>query len=509
MPPALKHREHQVLTLLVTGMAGPAIATRLGLSAETVRWYTKQLYRALGVNSRAAAIHAAHAHGLLDTPVHASPAAPVARSDIHFVDSGGVQIAWQCVGEGPVDILLIQGMFSHLDAWWELPEFTTFAEHIGRAARLILFDKRGTGVSDRQVGANTLEQTVNDAIAVLDAAGSRRTFVFGASDGGAAAILLSSMRPERVRGLALFGTSAHFAGHRIEAPWRRHVVQPGITPSPRVADAPWTDDFPLALFAPSRAQHNLYRAWWPRFLRASASAAVAAAQVRINLAIDIRSMLPSIDTPTLVMHRRDDRVVPVAAGRLLAERMPRARWCELAGRDHAFFIDGDEIARTLIAWLQDPDSSADVQSFIGVVLAMGGAHDALSDDVRAVVSRAAPRFVRQSDRGWTAVFDAPTPALRCARALRDLGRGRVQGIALHVGACGLADGAPVGTTVARALDTAALAQSGDVLVTTTLRDILAGADVALRAHAIEAAPDASVPDAADARVAATVWLLDD
>lgn len=490
--PALKSRELQILRLLAQDLSAPAVAAKLGLTAETVRWYTKQLYKALDVNSRAAAIRCAMEHGLLDTAIAPSVApAPVARSPVRFVEREGVSIAYQVVGDGPVDVLLIPGIFSQVDLWWELPEYAAYLERLGRAARVILFDKRGSGASDRDHGASTIEHTVNDACAVLDAVGSRRAFVYGTSDGGAASLLLASMRPERVRGLITFGVSACFRAHDIVVPWRERVMHPERA---RPSGSAWTDDFPLEVFLPSRAAVNRHRDWWPRFLRASSGPSLVVQQIRANLDIDLRALAPSITTRTLLLHRAGDRVVPVSAAHALAGGLPNAQLVVLSGADHAFFVDDDgAMSDAVLDFLARPEASDAVRTFIGIVLAGHGGPP--SGEVEALLQAHAPRAVRAHDGGWCAVFDAPSHALRCARALRALGRGRVSGLALHVGGCALADGAPVGSTGAVAYDAAARAKAGEVLVTSTLRDILAGMDAGMRAHGVSEG-------------ASTVWLLD-
>ena len=499
MPLTLKLRERQVLTLLAEGLSAPAIAQRLSLSADTVRWYIKQLYRTLDVSSRAEAIRAAMSRGLLDAPVQPATSAPVVKSEIRYAINDGVHIAYQIVGDGPVTLLFVHGFVSHLDLAWEQPEYTAFFEQLGRAARVILFDKRGVGVSDRERGPSTLEQTVADARCVLDAAGASHAFIMGTSEGGAAAVLLASMYPERVHGLILFGVTPFVGGHGTEFPWTSNgdAQFPLLTP---VAQR-WGETWSLDRFAPSRADHLDFRDWWSRLLRAATSPSVIATVLANARAVDIRALLPSIATRTLVIHRIGDRLVPLSAGRFFADRLPNARMVELPGHDHVYFIDGEQLARTVASYMQQPDAAADVRTWIAIILCMAGSGSRLDDTKRAILASHGARFLRQSDNAWTALFDGPSAALRCARQLRDLGVGQVGGIALHVGACSVAEGVPVGAAYSRSVETALATTSGEIVLTGMLRDILAGADVSVAVHSL-AAGDGDAPPS-------TIWALVD
>ncbi len=486
-----------MLTLLAEGHSAPEMARRLSLSADTIRWYIKQLYRDLGVSSRAEAVRVAMSRGLLDAAVPAAPVAPVSRSDVRYAVNGGVHIAYQVVGDGPVTLLFLHGFVSHLDLAWEEPGYASFFEQLGRSARVILFDKRGVGVSDRDGSPSSLEQTVADARCVLDAAGAAHAFIMGTSEGGAAAVLLASMYPERVDGLILYSASPFIGGHGSEFPWPGTEKFTPLAPVPQRWGEPWA----LERFAPSRATHAAFRDWWSRLLRAATSPSVAATVLAHARAVDIRALLPSIATRTLVVHRVGDRLVPISAARYIAERMPHARMVELPGIDHIYFVEGDLLARTVISYLQRPDAVPEVRTWIAIILCMAGLNARLDEARRAVLESHGARFLRQSDTAWTALFDGPSAALRCARQLRDQGEGRTAGMSLHVGACSVTDGVPAGAAFARVQETALAARPGQIVLTGTLRDILAGADVAMAAHSV-AAPDADTP-------ASVTWLLVD
>jgi pimeloyl-ACP methyl ester carboxylesterase/DNA-binding CsgD family transcriptional regulator len=497
MPETLKLRERQVLTLLADGLSAPAIAQRLSLSADTVRWYIKQLYRTLAVSSRAEAIRVAMTRGLLDAPVQPATTAPVVRSEIRYANNDGVHIAYQVIGDGPVDLLFVHGFVSHLDLAWEEPEYRAFFEQLGRAARVIVFDKRGVGVSDRDGGPSTLEQTVADARCVLDAAGAQHAFIMGTSEGGAAAVLLASMYPERVRGLILAGVSPFIGGHGTEFLWTTN----GDAQFPLLAPATerWGDAWSLERFAPSRADDLAFRSWWSRLLRAATSPSVVTTVLTNARAVDIRALLPSIATRTLIVHRVGDRLVPLSAGRYFAARLPHARFVELPGDDHVYFVSGDLLARTVTSYLQQPDAAPEVRTWIAIILCMAGDGARLDDAKRDILASHGARFLRQSDSAWTALFDGPSAALRCARQLRRLGAGRAGGMSLHVGACSVSDGVPVGAAYTRAMDTAFATRSGDIVLTGMLRDILVGADVNVAVHSL-AAGDGDAPPS-------TTWAL--
>ncbi|QJR35826.1 alpha/beta fold hydrolase [Gemmatimonas groenlandica] len=502
MPQTLKLRERQVLTMMAEGLSAPAIAQRLSLSADTVRWYIKQLYALLEVSSRAEAIRVAMSRGLLDAPVQPAASAPVSRSEIRYANNAGVHVAYQIVGSGPVTLLFMHGFVSHLDLAWEQLEYAAFFEQLGRVARVILFDKRGVGVSDRQGGPATIEQTVADARCVLDAAGTAgtaHTFIMGTSEGGAAAVLLASMYPERVHGLILFGVSPFIGGHGTEFPWTSNGdgQYPLLTPAPER----WGETWSLDRFAPSRADQLDFRNWWSRLLRAATSPSVIDTVLANARAVDIRALLPSITTRTLVIHRIGDRLVPLAAGRYFAARMPHARMVELPGNDHVYFIDSDALARTVTAYLQQPDAATDVRTWIAIILCMTGRGARLDGTKRAILSAHDARFLRQSDSTWTALFDSPSTALRCARELRTLGAGTVGAMSLHVGACSVAEGVPVGAAYSRAVEAALATAPGHIVLTGMLRDILAGADVSVAVHAL-AAGDRDAPPSA-------IWALVD
>lgn len=477
-------------------MSDRAIAARLSLAPETVRWYNKELYLKLGVTNRTQAVRRATALGVLDLPLarehgdapavsrsHGpgatapAAAAAVPHSAIQYVKHDGVHLAYQVMGAGPVDVLFVHGFISHLEVAWEEPEYRAFFEQLGRVARVIIYDKRGVGLSDRLHGAPTLEENVGDACAVLDAARSKRAFIMGTSEGGAASILLASQHPERVRGLILIGATARVARAGDAPAWARPVDEfnRGIQ---LIQDA-WGTPWSVERFAPSRMRDERFVAWWARIFRAASSPSSIRAVMEVARDVDISELLPQVRARTLVLHRTDDLVVRADAGRYLAQRMPNARFVELPGADHVYFVNGEPVLRAAAEFMAEPDDAPAAESRLAIILHMGGSGALLTPDKRAIADAHRARHVRATPHGWTALFETPSRAIACARGLRALGRGRVGAIALHIGECREADGIPIGVAHEVTQQLADLAAPGEVIVSETLHDILAGSGVAL------------------------------
>jgi class 3 adenylate cyclase len=215
--------------------------------------------------------------------------------------------------------------------------------------------------------------------------------------------------------------------------------------------------------------------------------------------VDIRALLPQVPTRTLVIHRRDDKVVDVGAGRYLAEKLPNASLVELPGADHAWFVNGLDIAAAIIRFVEEPDATPDVDTWLAIVLLAHGVGSAIDDEKQRILEACQARSLRTTSDGWTALFDAPHRALNCARRLRALGRGRVGGLALHVGACRRSDGALVGSTHEIGRRLAKDAAPGEVLISGTLRDVLVGSGIDLAPRSVDGGDVVNLP--------ATVWTI--
>lgn len=258
--------------------------------------------------------------------------------------NGDVHIAYQVVGDGAIDLVLVPGLVSHLDLTWEDPAHTRFCESLARFSRLILFDKRGTGLSDRDHGVACLEERMGDVRAVMDAAGARRPVILGISEGGMMSLLFAATFPERVRALALYGAFIHSPTRA----WPEKQAEARFDLIERV----WGTGFMPPSVAPSRAGDQDFRRNWARFEQLSATPQAAAALLRIDRIADISDVLPDVRVPTLLLHRAGDRRIPVENGRYLAARIPGADYIELPGDDHLPYVgDSDRIVAEVEAFL--------------------------------------------------------------------------------------------------------------------------------------------------------------
>src|SRR5215203_3801403 len=256
------------------------------------------------------------------------------QPDTHYAKSGDVRIAYQVVGSGPFDLVFVPGFISNLDLVWEEPSRARFFSRLASFSRLILFDKRGTGLSDRFGNVASLEERMDDVRAVMDAVGSQRAALFGISEGGAMSVLFAATYPERTRALVLYGTYGHF---------RSWVLPPDkIEAALDRMEKNWGTGESLHLFAPSVASDETFKLSWARFERLGASPSAVVALMRMNSEIDIRPILPSIRVPTLIVHREGDVRVNVEAGRFLAHQIPNAKYVELPGNDHLLWTGNTE-----------------------------------------------------------------------------------------------------------------------------------------------------------------------
>lgn len=271
------------------------------------------------------------------------------RPPTRYARSGGVSIAYQVTGDGPLDLVLVPGFVSHVELLWEEPNLAHFLTRLASFTRLILFDKRGTGLSDPIVGTPTMVERMDDIRAVMDAAGSARAALFGVSEGGTLAVSFAHAHPERALALVLYGS------------WARRMVGPDYPWGPDEEqlehllgrmDQGWATGAWWDGERPSRFDTPAHRSWWARYLRMAASPAMAQRLIRMNARLDIRDLLPQIDTPALVLHRSQDTWIEVGHARYLAANVPGATYVELPGADHR-------------PWLGDVDAIVDeVERFL-------------------------------------------------------------------------------------------------------------------------------------------------
>jgi pimeloyl-ACP methyl ester carboxylesterase/DNA-binding CsgD family transcriptional regulator len=408
-----------------------------------------------------------------------------------YARSGDVNIAYQVVGEGPLDLVLVLGWVSHLAFVWELPALAAFLNRLASFSRLILFDKRGCGMSDRVHPLPTLEQRMDDVRAVLDAVGSERAALLGISEGGVMSALFAATYPERTVGLVIDG-SYPSALRRPGYPWGQ--TEEGFEKRMATVQEVWGTGFGMDSYAPTQVENPEVSGWWGTFTQMSASPGDAEDLLRMNNLIDIRDILPAIRVPTLIVHATGDKVAPIEAGRYFAEHIPGARLLELDSVDHwPYFGDADLVLAEIQEFLTGARGGPAPESMLATVLctnvAQAGAHavwlgdkrwNQLVDRHHTVVRRALARYrgreVEAGERGVTAVFDGTARAIRCALEVRDelLDLGLRIRAGLHAGECEVAGGRPRGVALHVASAVMEAAQPDEVLVSGTIKDLVVG-----------------------------------
>jgi class 3 adenylate cyclase len=411
--------------------------------------------------------------------------------EIRYARSGDVNIAYRVVGDGPLTLVTAPGFVSHLELLLELPELARGIDRLASFARVVMFDKREQGLSDRVGRPPTIEEMVDDIAAVMDASETERAAMFGVSEGAAMALMFAATYPERCSHLVIWGGYARVTE---TDGYPDGVPAEGLDRFGHVVHRDWGGPVLLAGFAPSRAGDPLVEDWWARLLRAGTSPSSAAALMGMYKELDVRDALPLITAPTLVIHRTEDRVVPIALGRYVAEHVPGARFVELEGADHLLWTQGadravDEIEEFLTGTrgASKPDRKLATVMFTDIVDST--AHAARLGDQRwvelldrhdAVVGRLVEanrgRVVKTTGDGVLATFDGPARAIECARsataAADPLGIELRAG--LHAGECARRGADVGGMAVHIGARVAALAGPGEVLVSGTLKDLVVG-----------------------------------
>jgi pimeloyl-ACP methyl ester carboxylesterase/DNA-binding CsgD family transcriptional regulator len=399
-----------------------------------------------------------------------------------YAKSGEVRVAYQVVGHGPVDLVLVPGFISNLEIHWEDPGFARLLQRLGAFARVIQFDKRGTGLSDRVDTHHlpNLETRMDDVRAVMDAAGSRRAVLLGASEGGPMSLLFAATYPGRTRALILYGAYAHFHTWVMDKDALEQFVQ-GI-------ENGWGTGASAQRFAPDAAKDERYRNWWGRCERLSVSPSGAVALARMNAAIDVRSIVPTIRVPTLILHRTDDARIKFAGGLYLAQQIRHAKFVEMPGRDHPIWTgDVDRVVDEIEEFVTGTRPEPDYDRVLATILAAryigkrGDAHwgerlGAMRDAAKDIIIRHRGRPIAIGNEGLGARFDGPARAVRCALALREtadtLGLSVAAGI--HVGEISVHEEAVVGVALHVTERIASLAGPGDILVSAIVNDLVAG-----------------------------------
>ena len=417
--------------------------------------------------------------------------------ETRYAKSAGVHIAYQEFGTGSVNVLLVPGWASHIEYAWEEPSFAGFLERLASFARVVWFDKRGTGLSDRVAGQPILEERMDDLRAVMDAVGWRTTAVFGISEGGSMCALFAATYPDCVHALILYGAFAR----RLRAPdypWGPTVEERESWISS--LEAGWGGDLELPTLAPSKARDPGFRHWFAAYGRLSVSPSAAVTLARMNANIDIRGILPSIAVPTLVLHRSGDQDVLIGNGRHLAEHIRGARLVELPGDDHLPWVgDTEGLLGEIQEFLTGLRSPGPIDRVLATVLfsdIVGSTRRAteLGDQawretllrhnqaIRKELSRFGGREVKTTGDGFLATFDGPARAVRCAAAIQATAQtlGLDLRVGVHTGECELLGTDVGGIGVHIASRVADLSDGRNVLVTSTVKDLTSGSGIAYR-----------------------------
>ncbi len=411
------------------------------------------------------------------------------QAETRYAKSDGVNIAYQVTGEGPIDLVMVMGFISHLELDWDEPRAAHLLERLSSFARLIRFDKRGTGLSDRPGGLPDLETRMDDVRAVMDAVGSERAALIGVSEGGPMAALFAATYPERTSGLVLYGSYAKRQEPDDDYPW-------AATRDERIeyaaeVERTWGGEADLSMLAPNA--DDALAEWWTARARAAAGPGAARDLILMNSAIDVRDVLPVIQAPTLVLHRTGDADSRVEEGRYIAEHIPGARFVELEGDDHLPWIDADQILDEIEEFLTGVRRGPASDRVLATVLftdIVGSTDRAaelgdhawreLLEQHNALVGREIVRHggivVDTAGDGVFARFDGPARAVRAAGAIiaavQTLGLEVRAGV--HTGEVELVGDGVAGIAVHVGARISALAGSGEILVSGTVMDLVAG-----------------------------------
>ncbi len=412
-----------------------------------------------------------------------------------YARSGDARIAYQVIGDGPFDLIVVPGFVSNVEYLWEIPGVSAILERFASYSRLITWDKRGTGLSDPVLHLPPLEERMDDMLAVLDAAESEQAALFGVSEGGPLSILFAATHPQRVSALLMYGAAPRMAW-APDYTWGMPPELYSDAMKESVLEG-WGDGVLLELFAPSYADDERMREVWGTFQRVGASPSMGLATLQALLEIDVRDVLPSVRVPTLVIHRAGDRAIPAQGSRFMSEHIPNAKYVELEGADHLWFVgDVDAVFDEVEGFLTGVRRNVVKDRMLATVLftdivdstrkiaELGDhnwrelltEHDAL---VRHELARFRGHELKTIGDGFLATFDGPARAVTCAGAIRD----RVHGLGIrvragvHTGECELIGDDIAGVAVNIAARISAIAGPDEVLVSRTVTDLVYGSGI--------------------------------
>jgi pimeloyl-ACP methyl ester carboxylesterase/class 3 adenylate cyclase len=421
-----------------------------------------------------------------------------------YAKNGDINVAYQAFGEGNVYLVIVPGFISHIENYWDEPNLARWLRKVGSFSRVIMFDKQGTGLSDRSSKAPGLDERMDDVRAVMDAEGVEKAAIFGISEGGSLATLFAASHPDRSRGLILYGAFAQFKS------W--FPTQEALEELFQYIDTAWGSGESLPMFAPSMTDDPAFKQWWGKFERLGASPGAAKKIMRLNSQIDITDILPSVKVPTLVIHRTDDVTVNVKGGRLLAERIPNAKYVELPGVDHLPMVgeNPDRILDEMAQFLTGEWRPIETECILATVLFTDIADSTkraadLGDQrwrdllerhhscVRGELDHFRGKEIDTAGDGFFATFDGPARGIRCACAIRDsvssLGINIRAG--LHTGECELMGDKVSGLAVHIGARVMKKSNPGEVLVSSTVKDLVAGSGLRFNdrgKHALKGIP---------------------
>jgi pimeloyl-ACP methyl ester carboxylesterase len=426
--------------------------------------------------------------------------------EVRYAKSGDVSIAYGVVGDGPFDLVFISGsVFSSLEYAWEGPP-AEFFKYLASFCRVILFDKRGTGLSDRSVGVSDLETRMDDVRAVMDEVGSARAAIMGVSEGGAMTILFAATYPERTVAAILYGAMpSTIRNEDFPWDWSREEALDFMEGFEDRWAAPEYPAQRLQDYAPGLAHDETVRRWWNTMTRLSSSPRAAADLARMRLDVDVRHVLPTITVPTLVMHTARDRVVDARFGRFIADSIPGAEYVELPNEDHIYWAESSKaVLREAERFLTDIWDRGEWDLFeservlatvlftdiVGSTAKLAELGDRRWREVlqqhhslvRRQLTRFSGREIDTAGDGFFATFDGPARAIRCADAITEAvsATGLDVRAGLHTGECEVVDGKVGGIAVHIGARVAAEAAAGEVLVSSTVRDLVAGSGIQFR-----------------------------
>ncbi len=417
-----------------------------------------------------------------------------ARPEISYAKSRGLNVAYSVAGDGPLDLVMVPGFVSHLEGALGQPQIARPFGRLASFARVIVFDKPGTGLSDPADGPTTLEERMEDLTAVLDAAESERAALFGISEGSLMCALFAASHPDRTRALVMYGSYAKGIADE-DYPWAPQQMQVDL--GAEMIEEEWGTGVMLDVYAPSMLGDEEFARWWAQYQRQSASPGMAKAAAILAAEVDIREVLPAISAPTLVVHRKGDSLWPIEGARYIAEHIPGAELAEIEGDDHFPFAgDAEELISTIEQFLTGQQHEPDPERQLLTVLftdivdstkqgaELGDSrwrellerHDEV---VREQLDRYRGREVKATGDGFLATFDGPARSIECARtiatAVQPLGIEVRAG--LHTGECEIRGDDIAGITVNIGARISALAPAGEVLVSGTVKDLVVGSEI--------------------------------